>query len=54
MTNKLVQTKVDWCLDKSDHAALFRYFFLDLEAARGPGITKLNVKLLEDKITVNK
>ncbi len=48
MTNKLVQTKVDWCFDRSDHAALFNYFLFDSEPARGPGITKLNVKLLDD------
>ena len=28
MTNKLVKTKVDWCFDKSDHAALFVISFL--------------------------
>jgi hypothetical protein len=48
MTNKLVNTKVDWCFDKSDHAALFSYFLFDSEPERGPGITKLNVKLLDD------
>jgi hypothetical protein len=48
MTNKLVKTKVDWCFKKSDHAALFSYFLFDSEPARGPGITKLNVKLLDD------
>ena len=31
MKNKLVQTKADWCLDKSDHAALFTHFLFDLE-----------------------
>ncbi len=46
-TNKLVQTKVDWCLDKSDHAALFSYFLFVSKPTRGPGITKLNVKLLD-------
>jgi hypothetical protein len=35
--------------DKSDHAAFFSYLLFDLEAARGPGISKLNVKLLDDK-----
>jgi hypothetical protein len=49
MTNKLVQTKVDGCFDKSDHAALCSYFLFDSEPARVPGITKLIVKLLDDK-----
>jgi hypothetical protein len=46
-TNKLVQTKVDCCFDKSDHAALWSYFLFDFKPARGHGITKLNV--LDDK-----
>jgi hypothetical protein len=37
MRNKLVQTK-----------ALFSSFLFDLEPAMGPGITKLNEKLLND------
>jgi hypothetical protein len=49
MTNKLVQTRIDWCFDKSDHAALFSYFLFDSVPAKGPGRTKLNVKLLDDK-----
>jgi len=48
-SNKLVQTKVDWCFDKSDQAALWSYFLFYLESVRGIGIPKLNVKLLDDK-----
>jgi len=44
--------KLDWCLDKSDHAAVIIEIVEENPTIRGPGIVKLNTKTLEDPIVV--
>ena len=41
--------KVDWAFESSDHAAVILNFKLENEQVRGPGLTKVNVKLLNNK-----
>ena len=50
LTTKIVKAKTNWALDKSDHAAVEIDFKLKDNIKRGPGIIKLNTKILEDPI----
>ena len=43
---------LDWCLDKSDHAAVIIEIVEENPTIRGPGIVKLNTKTLEDPTVV--
>jgi hypothetical protein len=44
---------LDWCLDKSDHAAVILEIKEEHKIVRGPGIIKLNTKTLEDPKVVS-
>jgi len=46
--------KVDWAFENSDHAAVIIIVKLNAETVRGPGTTKLNVKILNNPDTAQK
>jgi len=50
VTNKISEATVDWAFETSDHAALKIDFKLDNVPERGPGIIKVNTKILEDPV----
>jgi len=48
MIGTLVSAELDWCLDSSDHAAVKCQFKFERLEQKGPGIARLNTKLLEN------
>ncbi len=48
LISKVSKTKIDWAFEKSDHAALIIELFEDDTPTQGPGLIKINVKILED------
>ena len=48
MIGTLVRAELDWCLDSSDHAAVKCQFKFERLEQKGPGIARLNTKLLEN------
>ena len=46
--NKITEVGIDWCLEKSDHAAVFCKFKIGENITKGPGISRLNVNLLDN------
>jgi exonuclease III len=51
LKTKINKVGIDWCLDKSDHAAVVCNLRILNNIEKGPGIVKLNVTLLEKEIT---
>jgi hypothetical protein len=45
--NKILEAKTDWAFESSDHAAVSIHIQKE-EMKKGPGITKVNVEILED------
>ena len=48
LISKVRNSTLDWCMEKSDHAAVSCCLCLDTIQEKGPGIIRLNAKLLED------
>jgi exonuclease III len=48
---KLIKVGVEWCVEKSDHAAVFGSFKIGKNLEKGPGIIKINVGLLSSEVT---
>jgi exonuclease III len=48
--NKITKTELDWAFEKSDHAALLIYLKEDIKTKQGPGLPKINTKILEDPV----
>jgi exonuclease III len=46
--NKITKAKTNWAFEMSDHAAVEIVVALEQKVNKGPGITKLNIKILED------
>jgi exonuclease III len=46
--SKITSAKYDWAFETSDHAAVKINFYFDDRPKKGPGIVKVNVKILED------
>jgi exonuclease III len=48
LKHKIINVQVDWCVDKSDHAAVICKLKTEVDIIKGKGITKLNVDLLDN------
>jgi len=53
LTNKILSSKIDWAYDDSDHAMLASVFPAPLTLKAGPGLTRLDASVLEDKHTLD-
>jgi len=51
---KIKKTKLDWAYEASDHAALQIDLRIEDPPIRGPGLIKVNTRILEDPILTNK
>ncbi len=51
---KIKKTKLDWAYKASDHAALQIDLRIEDTPIRGPGLIKVNTRILEDPILTNK
>ncbi len=54
LISKVSKTKIDWAFEKSDHAALIVELFDDDTPTQGPGLIKINVKILDDPVVTKK
>jgi len=48
LVSRIVNSRVDWAFEKSDHAALITTIKLNPEISKGPGILKVNPIILND------
>jgi exonuclease III len=51
LLNKIVNTRIDWAFEKSDHAAVLIDLREESKINQGPGLPRINTKILEDPIT---
>jgi exonuclease III len=49
LISKIVDVKLDWCLEKSDHSAVICNLKVGNNIAKGPGIARLKVNLLDNQ-----
>jgi exonuclease III len=49
MVGRIKNARTDWAFEKSDHAALLVDVILEEVPMRGPGLPKINIKILEDQ-----
>jgi len=52
LSGELVESKVDWVFDDSDHARLESVFKLREVCPLGPGLVRINADILDDKLTL--
>jgi exonuclease III len=50
--SKITSASIDWAFESSDHASVKIDFTFDEEPLRGPGIVKVNTKILDDPVVV--
>jgi hypothetical protein len=50
--SKISGATIDWAFESSDHASVQIDFALEEEPTRGPGIVKVNTKILDDPAVV--
>jgi len=48
LSGRINKAEVNWSFEKSDHAAVTCYLKIEESVEKGPGITRINSKLLED------
>ena len=48
LSSRIKKAKTEWAFEKSDHAAVKITLVQESEPRRGPGITKVNTRILED------
>jgi hypothetical protein len=48
LSTRIKKAKIEWAFEKSDHAAVKITLVQESEPRRGPGITKVNTRILED------
>jgi len=51
LLSRIKHAKIDWCVEKSDHAAVICGFTIETKFEKGPGIARLNTRLLDDERT---
>jgi hypothetical protein len=49
MLRRIINARTDWAFEKSDHAALLIDILSEDEPIRGPGLPRINIKILEDQ-----
>jgi hypothetical protein len=52
IVSKISAASIDWAFESSDHASVKINFTFEEEPARGPGIVKVNTKILDDPVVV--
>jgi hypothetical protein len=50
LLSKITGASVDWAFESSDHASVKIDFTFEEEPKRGPGIVKVNTKILDDPV----
>jgi ribosome-associated translation inhibitor RaiA len=50
--SKIMSASIDWAFESSDHASVKIDFTFEEEPLRGPGIVKVNTKILDDPFVV--
>ncbi len=50
LLSKITGASVDWAFESSDHASVKIDFTFEEEPKRGPGIVKVNTKILDDPL----
>ncbi len=52
IVSKISGVSIDWAFESSDHASVKINFTFEEEPVRGPGIVKVNTKILDDPSVV--
>ena len=52
IVSKISGASIDWAFESSDHASVKIDFTFEEEPVRGPGIAKVNTKILDDPVVV--
>jgi exonuclease III len=50
--SKITSASIDWAFESSDHASVKIDFTFEEKPLRGPGIVKVNTKILDDRVVV--
>jgi exonuclease III len=50
--NRVKKVTTNWCLEKSDHAAVTVHLLNVEKLQKGPGIVKVNTKILDDQLAI--
>jgi exonuclease III len=50
LTSRINSAETDWAYEQSDHATLVVRMSINMDVVKGPGLTRLNEKILEDQL----